>query len=228
MTGAGKNLGEFGVSDDRSAAVGKRRGHLKMSGSPSRRTEALSSYRVWAQHNSCKLDYVWIKLVLVTLRWRSRKMTSSELLTHMTIAQRENQLSLPPLLCDLIASKRWQQPSDDVIFAAASLLCEPVDFLLTESQMRYESQGQCVGLANFREYRSSESEPQSLPWLDSDLALFIAVNREIGADIGIVLDYRTSSIDPRVVASDWWSCDTTCYWREVTSTFSEFVSRLRL
>ena len=92
--------------------------------------------------------------------------------------------------------------------------------------MRFESQGQCVGYPHFREYRSSESEPRPLPWLDDDLALFIAVNREIGADIGIALDYRTSFTDPRVVASDWWSGDPTCYWREVTATFSELVSRL--
>jgi hypothetical protein len=95
--------------------------------------------------------------------------------------------------------------------------------------MRFESQGQCVGLPHFREYRSSESEPRPLPWLDDDFALFIAINREAGADIGIALDYRTSPVDPRVVTSDWWSIDpTTCYWQEVTSTFSEFVRRLQL
>jgi hypothetical protein len=147
----------------------------------------------------------------------------------MTIARRESQLPLPPPLRDLMASRRWLQPTDEIIYAAVPFLREPVDFLLSEARMRFESQGQCVGLPHFREYRSSESEAQPLPWLDADLALFIAVNRESGADIGIALDYRTSSVDPRVVASDWWSSDTTsCYWREVTSTFSEFVSRLRL
>lgn len=108
-------------------------------------------------------------------------------------------------------------------------LREPVNVLLSEAHMRFESHGLGVGLPHFREYRSSESGARPLPWLDDDLALFIAVNREIGADIGIALDYRTSSIDPRVVASDWWSSDpTTCYWREVASTFSEFVRRLQL
>lgn len=144
------------------------------------------------------------------------------------ITRRENQLPLPPILSDLMTSGRWRQPTDEVIYAAVPFLREPVDFLLSEARMRFESQGQCVGLPHFREYRSSESEARSLPWLDDDFALFIAVNREIGADIGIALDYRTSSVDPRVVVSDWWSGDSTCYWREVASTFSEFVSRLRL
>src|SRR4051812_41447087 len=146
----------------------------------------------------------------------------------MTAPRRECQLPLPPLLRDLMASARWRQPPDDVIVAAVPFLREPVDFLLSEAAMRFESQGQCVGLPRFREYRSSESESQPLPWLDADLKLLIAVNRERGADIGIALDYRTSSVDPRVVASDWWSGDQTCYWREVASTFSEFVSRLRI
>jgi len=146
----------------------------------------------------------------------------------MTATRRESQLPLPPLLRDLIASERWRQPADDVIFAAVPYLREPVDLLLSEAVMRFESQGQCVGFPHFREYRSSESEAQPLPWLDADLALFIAVNRQSGADVGIALDYRTSSTDPRVVASDWWSGDSTCYWKEVASTFSEFVSRLRL
>jgi hypothetical protein len=146
----------------------------------------------------------------------------------MTTTRRESQLPLPALLRDLMACERWRQPADDVIFAAVPFLREPVDFLLSEARMRFESQGQCVGLPHFREYRSSESQPQPLPWLDDDLALFIAVNRESGADIGIALDYRTSSTDPRIVASDWWSGDQTCHWREVTSTFSAFVSRLHL
>jgi len=146
----------------------------------------------------------------------------------MNTARRESQLPLPPLLSDLLASGRWRQPTDEVIHAAVPFLREPVDFLLSEARMRFESQGQCSGLPHFREYRGSESEPRPLPWLDDDLVLFIAVNREIGADIGIALDYRTSSIDPRVVASDWWSGDSTCHWREVTSTLSEFASRLHL
>jgi hypothetical protein len=115
------------------------------------------------------------------------------------------------------------------MYAVIPFLREPVDFLLSEARMRFESQGQCVGLPHLREHRSSESEERPLPWRDDDFALCIAVNREIGADIGVALDYRTSSVDPRVVASDWWTDDPmTCYWREVTATFSEFVRRLEL
>ena len=146
----------------------------------------------------------------------------------MSTSRSQSQLPLPPLLRDLLASGRWRQPEDSVIFAAVTFLREPVNFLLSEAHMRFESQGQCLALPHFREYRGSESEPRPLPWLDDDLALFIAVNREIGADIGIALDYRTSASNPRVVGSDWWSGDNTCSWREVTSTFSDFVGRLGL
>jgi len=115
-----------------------------------------------------------------------------------------------------------------VIYTAVPFLREPVNFILSETHMRFESHGLGVGFPHMREYRGTETAAQELPWLDDDLALFFAVNREIGADIGIALDYRTSSSDPRVVASDWWSGDQSCCWREVTSTFSEFVSRLQL
>ena len=79
-----------------------------------------------------------------------------------------------------------------------------------------------------REYRSSEDGERSLPWLDADLSLFIAVNREIGADLGIALDYRTSFDDPRVVASDWWTGDNSLHWREAFPTFSSFINALSL
>ena len=141
---------------------------------------------------------------------------------------RPNRLPLPQLLSDMLASGRWRQPTDDVIFAAVPFLRERVDFLLSETRMRFASEGQCQGFPQFREFRSSESGPRSLPWLDDDLALLIAVNREIGADIAVALDYRTSMIDPRVVASDWWSERGMCSWREVTPTFSAFVLKLAL
>ena len=150
----------------------------------------------------------------------------------MTSDLRESQLPLPPLLSQLIASKRWRQPSDKVIFAAVPFLREPVDFLLTEAHMRFESQGQCVDMPTappfFHEYRGSESEARPLPWLDVDLALMIAVNRIPGADLGIALDYRTCFTDPRIVVSDWWTGDETCHWREAFSSFSAFVAAIRV
>jgi hypothetical protein len=79
--------------------------------------------------------------------------------------------------------------------------------------------------------RSSDASraraPVELPWLDVERAVFIAVNRHIGDDLGIALDYRTGTDDPRVAASDWSSGDG-CLWREVTPRFSEFVERLGL
>ena len=146
----------------------------------------------------------------------------------MTSKREESQLPLPPLLSQLIASDRWRHPSDATMLAAVPFLREPVDFLLTEAHMRFESQGQCVDVPNFREYRGSASEARPLPWIDADLALMIAVNRVAGADLGIALDYRTSFTDPRVVASDWWTGDGTLHWHEAFSTFSAFVAAIRL
>ena len=67
-----------------------------------------------------------------------------------------------------------------------------------------------------------------LPWLDIDRAFFIAVAHHAGDDTTIALDYRTSSSDLRVVASDAWTGSAPYAWRTVAETFSEFVAELRL
>jgi hypothetical protein len=72
------------------------------------------------------------------------------------------------------------------------------------------------------------SQPVVLPWLDIEQAIFIAENRFPDDDLGIVLDYRTSQVDPRVVSSDWWSSSDGCLWREVAPNFSQFVQILAL
>lgn len=66
-----------------------------------------------------------------------------------------------------------------------------------------------------------------LPRLDVDRALLVAV-AEPGDDTAVALDYRTNSLDPRVVASDVWTDSGRCDWRVVVETFSEFVSVLGL
>ena len=74
---------------------------------------------------------------------------------------------------------------------------------------------------------SRVARPLELPWLDVELAFLVAVNRVPGDDVGIALDYRTDRGDPRVVASDWGS-GRRCVWREVTTTFTDFVRVLGL
>jgi hypothetical protein len=83
------------------------------------------------------------------------------------LPHRESQMPSPPLLRELLASGRWRQPSDSVIFTAVPFLREPVDFLLSEAHMRSESSGQCVGVPHMREYLSSESQALPLPWIDA-------------------------------------------------------------
>ncbi len=146
--------------------------------------------------------------------------------------ERQNRLSLPPLLILLIYTGRWRQPSDELIAELIPFLLEPVDFLLDEWSIRFESQGQLADSARisllFHEYRSTNGIYLDLPWIDVDRHLMIAVNRVIGDDVGIALDYRTSQDDPRVVASDWRTGDNTHHWREVFPTFSAFIEALRL
>lgn len=140
---------------------------------------------------------------------------------------------LPPPLLTLLDQDRWRHPGDEIILNLIPFLREPVDFL--KPQRLVWSESQCF-LADdpklstvFHEVRGSlSSQPVVLPWLDIEQAIFLAENRIPGDDLGIALDYRTSQVDPRVVASDWWSSVGGAVWRKVAPTFSQFVQLLGL
>jgi len=144
--------------------------------------------------------------------------------------QTRKQPIVPRLLIELIHTGRWKQPQDEIIKRVIPFLQEPMSFLLDIEAMQRESTGFLADSPEmselFHEYRGSKVPERELPWLDVDKALFIAVNRIEGADLGIVLDHRTSLEDPRVLASDWQSGDNTHHWREVESRFSDFVKKL--
>ncbi len=141
-------------------------------------------------------------------------------------------LPLPALLLRLLESGAWRHPGDVVIARAIPFLQETVDFLTSIEVMRRESGMQFAddpAYAYFHLVRgATRPTPVELPWLDVELSVLVAVNRELGADIGVAFDYRTSRSDPRVVVSDWWSVPLQCYWREAAPTFSAFVVELGL
>jgi hypothetical protein len=144
-----------------------------------------------------------------------------------------NGLTLPKLLLDLMEQGKWKHPGDPVIQTVIPFLKDPVVFLSSSQHIAFESQGFLADdpqNAFFREYRGAPGIDKPLPWLDVDRALFVAVNRNIGDDVGIALDYRSDVDDPRVVASDWSfnGLHGVCNWREVSSTFTNFVRLLKL
>jgi hypothetical protein len=142
-------------------------------------------------------------------------------------------LPLPPLLLQLLNANAWKHPGDAVLAEKIPFLREPVDFLVSIERMRRESSTSLAEepktAAFFRmAFGSKQSAPVELPWLDVELSIFVAVNRELGADLAIALDYRTSREDPRVVASDFWSAPGVCLWQVAAPTFSDFVAQLGL
>jgi hypothetical protein len=143
-----------------------------------------------------------------------------------------NGLMLPPLLIRLLEQGKWKHPGHEVVKQVVpSLKGEPVIFLEKVQAMRWESPHQLAdepfNAKIFMAARGSTSAvPIELPWLDVEKAVTIAVCLEIGADVGIQLDYRTGQDDPRVVASDWRREGH--FWCEVTPTFSEFTKRIGL
>ncbi|MGH3390108.1 MAG: hypothetical protein ACRDOO_14660 [Actinomadura sp.] len=137
-------------------------------------------------------------------------------------------LVLPALLLELLTSGRWRHPGDDALHEIMPWFEDPLDFLTDVDQIRRESRA-LDHLTDFRWARGSTAPgPVELPWLDVELAVLVAVNRIPGDDVAIALDYRTSTSDPRVVASDVWTDPRRCAWRTIAPTLSAFTAGLKL
>lgn len=144
-------------------------------------------------------------------------------------------LVVPDLLLVLLRAGRWNHPGERAIARIMPWFRDPLEFLGSIQQIERESQSLSRLIqddemaALFRLAREpAATSPVELPWLDVDRAFFIAIAQYAGDETAVALDYRTSSSDPRVVASDVWTGPAPCAWRTVAETFSEFVAELRL
>ena len=143
-------------------------------------------------------------------------------------------LVVPHLLLVVLREGKWNHPGEPAIARVMPWFRDPLDFLGSTLQMERESRSldrlieDDEMAALFRFVRESAATgPVELPWLDVDRAFFIAMAQHAGDDTAVALDYRTSSSDPRVVASDVWTSSAPYAWRPVAQTFSEFVAELR-
>jgi len=105
------------------------------------------------------------------------------------------------LLSELISAEQWVNPSTSKIRRNAPFVNDPLVFLTGYEIMIFESRS-LMGdeeLENsvFHEYLGFQFEDvRSLPWLDFDRSLSIAVNENPRDDVGFALDFRTSSTGP--------------------------------
>ena len=144
-----------------------------------------------------------------------------------------NTLPLPPLLLELIAQDRWQHPGDTRVHAMLPWIDDPLDLVIDFQRPAFGVDcamlAHMPGSGDFMHLAcgSLTARPIVIPWIDLEQVVWIMVNREVGDDQAVALDYRTSHVDPRVVASHWDRM-MGCCWREVTPTFSDFVQQLGL
>ena len=148
-----------------------------------------------------------------------------------TISELRQQLRLPSLLDELIRTGRWIHPGDRIMASVVPFITDPLDLLPTREAMQRES-GPLMAPSEteslvFHEYRGSFHEYRPLPWIDVEKTLFIAINRRIGDDVGIALDYRDNPEEPSVVGGDYHS-DKELQYRLITSTFRQFAKSLGL
>ena len=140
-------------------------------------------------------------------------------------------LVVPELLSVLLRAGRWTHPGEPAITRVMPWFRDPLDFLSSTQQMQWESQSLDLPTRDEETaalFRYARGPAVELPWLDADRAFFIAVAQYAGDDTAVALDYRTSSSDPRVVASDLWTDPSLCTWRTVADTFAAFVAVLHL
>ncbi|MEM6697912.1 MAG: hypothetical protein AAF806_18780 [Bacteroidota bacterium] len=136
-------------------------------------------------------------------------------------------LPLPELLVHLLEDNKWNHPGELRIKKVIPFFKEEIIFLQSVREMELESHILSESDGFFFEADSNKNpKANNLPWLDTSLSFFIAVNKSIGADIGIALDYRTSIENPRVIGNNWHSNISGCPWQEISSTFEEFVNLL--
>ncbi|WP_213008313.1 hypothetical protein [Paractinoplanes toevensis] len=109
-----------------------------------------------------------------------------------------------------------------------------MEFLGSTQQMERESQSldhliqDDEMAALFRLIRGpTVTSPVELPWLDVDRSFFIATAQHAGDDTAVALDYRTSSSNPRVIASDIWTSSVPYAWRTVKETVDGRARRRR-
>jgi hypothetical protein len=138
------------------------------------------------------------------------------------------------LLAELLDTGRWRQPGDDVLRRELPWFADPLDLLLTVGKMEFESRSLDMYADDerssrfFHITRGSVAGRTWLPWLDAELAFFIAVNRNIGDDVAVALDYRRDPASPVVVASDAWTYPQGYLWRPVAPNFEAFADMLGL
>ncbi|WBB51098.1 hypothetical protein O3597_11775 [Verrucosispora sp. WMMA2044] len=144
-------------------------------------------------------------------------------------------LLLPTTLVTLLEQGLWRHPGAKRLQDVIPWFRDPLMFPGTLDRMRFENESMDLFADDaplsqlFRVTRGSRADRAvDLPWLDAERAVFIAVNRDPGADVALALDYRTDLADPRVVASDFWTTPSQCSWRLVAPTFTHFLTVLHL
>ena len=137
-------------------------------------------------------------------------------------------LALPTLLVEMMQDGRWSHPGAEAIVRPVPFIKDELSFQTSPSQI---VSGACLMETDedenkiLHEYRGSRfDQPRELPWIDVEKSVLLAINRFPGDDVAISLDYRTSTIDPRVIGSEW--TDSGCFWREIAPAFTVFASEL--
>ncbi len=142
-------------------------------------------------------------------------------------------LPLPPLLVELIETRRWKSPRDVARLADVAGFKNPrkLEFMKPDGMQRetnalialYEQgYAETYGLTRSAEDETSPDDPSRV---DVRLVVVVANNWE---EEGLCLDYRPGLEQPRVLAGAWTEDEgAPMRWRVIARDFSTFVEMLQ-
>ena len=144
---------------------------------------------------------------------------------RMFSKQPEPSPPIPEIFRNLLRAGSWIHPGDDVIYTAIPFFTDPVDFLVTEDMVRFESRAlEPDENYSFNWIANANTLENKRP-IDPAKMLSVAVCRHPGADILICLDLFMNAEDPPVAANDW-SSGFPSVWREVSPYFTTFCKSI--
>ncbi|WP_146526051.1 hypothetical protein [Novipirellula artificiosorum] len=137
-----------------------------------------------------------------------------------------NSLDLPALLVALIGSNRWCPPDDRSVFDTFVDEHSGVTFYST-SQMEKETSWWLSLAVDGSCFRGNADSAHSPGDMEPSKTVLIG-DVGIGFDAPFALDYRTSTVNPRIIHYRWHEDNKHSRWVEIAPNLSFFLNALNL
>ena len=144
----------------------------------------------------------------------------------MASVTRVNSLDLPALLLELIGSNRWCPPDDHCLFDKLFKEHAGVTFYTT-SQMEKETTW-WLSLAVDGSYLRGVADDTHAPGDIEPSQTVLIGDVGMGFDAPFALDFRASTVNPRIIHYRWREHKKDNRWLEIAPNLASFINTLDL